>query len=301
MRGKRLSALSVVLGLLLVLFLTRLLNGGMVTGRGKKVGVGGINKAETANFLPYVQELGVGWVRIDVSGEKISAINLKEYEITFRAARNFNVLLTLVVRQVPSLAEWKSFLRELLEILAHYPNIKIVELGNEPDFHNIQGQPVFFTGSVDDYLRLFKAGYKLIKEERADIKVIVAATANNLRGVEYFDRLVERMDNPTFRADGFGVHAYNDPQILKARLVHWRAKLKTIGVESPFLVVTEWGVESSLEEEQGIRLTEGLEVAFRNGADLVFIFEIFNATGWGIVGVDGEPLESFRQVVLWLR
>lgn len=81
--------------------------------------------------------------------------------------------------------------------------VKYYEIWNEPDL-----QPVFFTGSMEDYFRIYRYGALGVKAGDADALVGGPAISFDLTWVKPFLDYIEKYDLPL---DFFSYHVYGEP------------------------------------------------------------------------------------------
>jgi xylan 1,4-beta-xylosidase len=152
-------------------------------------------------------------------------------------------------------AKWSALIRALV---AHFKDRYgaeevekwYFEVWNEPDLHN-----GFFTGSLDDYLALYKNTAEAVKAECPTCRVGGPASAIPYRFEEAFEKFVVANNLP---ADFVATHAYGvtqgfldadgsagtildpSPDAVSGRMQHSRELLKASGRPSMELHFTEW-------------------------------------------------------------
>jgi len=152
-------------------------------------------------------------------------------------------------------AKWAALIRALVAHLKdRYGKEEVqkwyFEVWNEPDLHDL-----FFTGSVDDYLSLYKTTAEAIKEECPACRVGGPASAMPYKFEEAFEKYV--VDNKV-PADFVAAHAYGvtsgfldedgtagtiidpGPDIVSGRMKHSRELIDRSGRPGMELHFTEW-------------------------------------------------------------
>lgn len=152
-------------------------------------------------------------------------------------------------------AKWAALIRTLVAHLKdRYGEEEVqkwyFEVWNEPDLHDL-----FFTGTVDDYLALYKTTAEAIKEECPACRVGGPASAMPYKFEEAFEKYV--VDNKV-PADFVAAHAYGvtsgyldedgtagtiidpEPDIVSGRMKHSRELVDQSGRPGMELHFTEW-------------------------------------------------------------
>lgn len=152
-------------------------------------------------------------------------------------------------------AKWAALMRAFVgHLLARYGSEEVLqwyfEVWNEPDLHDL-----FFTGSLDDYLALYKTTAEAIKAECPHCRVGGPASAMPYQFEEAFEKYVVEQKVP---ADFVAAHAYGvtsgfldvdgtagtildpGPDVVSGRMRHSRELLAASGRPGMELHFTEW-------------------------------------------------------------
>ena len=149
-------------------------------------------------------------------------------------------------------ADYDKWAAACLGIIRHYNegwadgfkyNIKYWEIWNEPE-----NRPVMWTGSDEDYYRLYSTAAKAIKSKYPDLKVggpSVGASGEMVNGkyepTKFMEGFISHCKNTISDIDFFSWHTYtNDPFIYRRKAEGIRRWLDKNGYEKAEIHLNEW-------------------------------------------------------------
>jgi xylan 1,4-beta-xylosidase len=169
-----------------------------------------------------------------------------------------------------------------MQILKHYNDgwnngynydIDYVEIWNEPDLHE------FWSGTVQDYIELYRIAATTIKNYNPDLKIGGPAIANPMN-MGFIHEFLDSVSTHNLPLDFFSYHMYYLPNPYQYKLIndYLRQVLDNYGLHDTELVNTEWNTgifnpnefyEFSLDDAQ-------------NAANLVSVFHYMQDTDIGL-------------------
>ena len=259
----------------------------------------GVN-THNLSYAPYIRQLGVGWVRIDVPSDIVQELRVAKKE----GLRTLVILDDQVVWYetgsdfLPSLQVWKKSITEF-----------VMSFGREVNAYEIWNEPTVFrngyeNGSSYNYYELLCSAYHIIKSLQPDAIVI------GLGGVAVYsgpnDSMLER-DFEFARGvatlgggrcmDAFSIHAYDWSNMSNSVWEDWSASIAVYRSDFPGLPfwVTETGTTIfDIGGSQSQFIREAYPLLLQDGARKIFwyMFEE-NGQGFGLLQVNGTPRPSF--------
>ena len=198
---------------------------------------------------------------VDVLYDALLKLHIRPFvELTFMPAKLASGPQTIFwwkgnITPPRDMAKWNGLVRAFVSHLKErYGSDEIqqwyFEVWNEPDLHNL-----FFTGTLDEYLALYRNTAEAIKAECAGCKVGGPASAMPYAFEEAFERFVSKNNVP---ADFVSAHAYGvksgfldadgragtildpSPDAVSGRMEHSRELLRQLGRPGMELHFTEW-------------------------------------------------------------
>ncbi len=140
---------------------------------------GKIDWSRVDDFMKLARESG--WRDEDIV---FNIYGTPRWASTRPEADRINVFLREYITVVPkNLDDWRNFIRE---VMRRYPGVKRYELWNEP---HLAGFSCFWADSVENFVKLLKAGYETVKEENPE--AIVWLGGIGLRYLPFYDEFLK--------------------------------------------------------------------------------------------------------------
>ncbi len=267
----------------------------------------GVN-THNLSYAPYIKELGVGWVRIDVPSDipqELSAaqkeglrtlIILDDHVVWYETGSDF----------LPSLKVWEKSVTEF-----------VTSFGSEVNAYEIWNEPTVFrngyeNGSSYNYYKLLCSAYHIIKKLQPDAIVI------GLGGVAIYsgpnDSMLER-DYEFAKGvatlgggrcmDAFSIHAYDWNNMSNSVWEDWSASIAVYRSDFPGLPfwVTETGTTIyDIGGSQSQFIREAYPLLLRDGAQKIFWYTLEGSgQGFGLLQVNGTPRPSFLALRMFVH
>jgi hypothetical protein len=164
--------------------------------------------------LPYLVEANLGWVRepvyqgwFDDPSNPKAMKNRETVERYLQMYEDHGVRVMLVPMAAGDSNAKHAPLREgyfewIAELVYRYDCIEVVEMHNEPNLK------FFWQGTVEDYVRIYREGARIIRERNPDAKIAVGSMSSLWwgPGIDWFKKMAE-LGGLEF-ADAVAVHPY---------------------------------------------------------------------------------------------
>jgi len=190
---------------------------------------------------------------------------------------------------------WAEYVRQTVQ---HYAGqIHFWEVWNEPDLH------YFWTGSPQDYFRLLKVAYLVIKATDPGAQVLMAGMV--VPDLTFVGQVLDaaNLDPGAKQHSGYfdavSWHAYGQAKLLYTNIGSFRQLLADKGYPNVPLWVTEDGFPASNpngEPRQAAYVLQTIAYALSAGATRVLIYRASDDTtgkAWGLMSANGTPRLSY--------
>ena len=236
-------------------------------------------------------------------------------------------------KAVPDMSYWEYFVRRMAQ--QYRGRIRHWIIWNQPDVSDVNHPGNTWTGSEQDYFRLLKTAYLVLKDEDPTLQVHLAGLTyfwDQERGQgQYLDRLLDIIvadpEAPThgYYFDAVAYHLYFDPRqtmdiigevqgTLGARGIMakqiWINQTNAPPSEDPAAPVGSPAFRVSLEEQSAFVIQE-FALALAGGADRVAFYKLRDSPGgpgtvepYGLLRADDSrrpAFDAYRVVTTYLR
>jgi len=223
------------------------------------------------NTMPYLVDLGVGWVRTDWLLTPDNPMRNYSQDL-----QDHNIKLLAIIDhktfdyQIPTLEEWKETITEIVTS-EDFRNVDAVEIWNEPnsDAFDSYIEP-------DVYFEMLKSAYAIIKEH-TNIPVVFAGVSPNVEGWQTYLNAVFAHNDTQDYFDYMGLHFYDGNMTTNLDTLEFVESLT-----SKPIWLTETGQPSATGDYTEAKQAEYLSSVYSTFEPLVskiFIYELRDGNG----------------------